>query len=243
MKNVFYWLPRILAILFFVMVVGIILYPKKNTQLTKKTIQNNKLLRYVALGDSYTIGLGVRDEENWPNQLVKKLNSQREKVVLVANLGVSGYTAEDAIKYEAPELKTLKPDLVTLLIGANDNFMGLDRETYKKDLQLLLDQIQNSLSNPKNLIIITIPDHTRTPSWRIYMDKEETSKSIVEYNNIIKAEAKKRDLLVVDIFPLSQSLTEKTYYIEDGLHPSYEGYKKWVEIIFEVTNKSSFFTP
>jgi lysophospholipase L1-like esterase len=239
-KNIFYWF---LLGLIFVIAIGIILFSKKNTQPTKKSTKNDQLIRYVALGDSYTIGLRVDEQDNWPSQLVKKLNQPKEKVVLMANLGVSGYTTEDVTRYEVPQLQVLKPDFVTLLIGANDNFIGLDKVVFKNNFQALLDKIQNSLINKKNLILITVPDHSKTPSWQTYTDKEEISQSIAEYNDIIKDEAQKRELTIIDIFPLSQTLTDEKYYIEDGLHPSREGYRRWAEIILEAINKFSLFTP
>src|SRR6187431_1530634 len=84
-------------------------------------------LRYVALGDSYTIGTSVTERERWPNQLVARL----PQLELVANLGVNGFTSRDLIEVELPRLPALKPDIVTVLIGVNDVVQGVPVSEYK----------------------------------------------------------------------------------------------------------------
>ncbi|MFA5136427.1 MAG: SGNH/GDSL hydrolase family protein [Patescibacteria group bacterium] len=193
-------------------------------------------IRYVAVGDSYTIGLGVKEESRWPNMLVEALNktNKNKKVILLANLAVSGYTVEDTLRYELPQLALLKPDFMTLLIGANDNFKHTDPAIFKKNFIRLLDAMQKSLPHPQNILVITLPDHTKAPGWQLLSsDKWKDSERIFQYNTIIKSEAKKRGLAVADIHPISQGLTDIRYFISDGLHPSHEGYNAWTDVIFK----------
>ena len=75
-------------------------------------------LRYVALGDSYTIGTGVRPPERWPDQLCATLDDE-PGLELVANLGVNGYTSADLIRHELPALEALVPEFASVLIGVN----------------------------------------------------------------------------------------------------------------------------
>lgn len=77
-------------------------------------------MRYVALGDSYTIGTSVRPAERWPNQLVAAMYAEPRALDIVANLGVNGYTSADLIRDELPALDDLQPEFVTVLIGVND---------------------------------------------------------------------------------------------------------------------------
>ena len=190
-------------------------------------------ITYISLGDSYTIGNGNLEEERWPNVLTRHLNEAGIKVRLIANPAVSGYTVQDAIQTELPIVKKLKPDFVTVLIGANDNFAQVPVLNYERDLKELLDKLQSMLKNPKNIVLITIPDYSKSPAAAGY-ETSGTSESINEYNKIIKSEAEKRNLKVADIFTVSQTMTGADDYISDGLHPSAQGYAKWEKVIYPV---------
>jgi lysophospholipase L1-like esterase len=190
-------------------------------------------IRYVAVGDSYTIGLGVRADERWPNVMARNLNNAGVNIELVLNPSVSGYEVQDAIEIELPKVEKIRPDFVTVFIGANDNFRSKDADIYNKDLTELLDKLQPMLTNPKNIVLITIPDYTKSPAGRGY-DTGSQSRLIEEYNQVIKDEANKRGLKVADIFPLSRSMTGSEDYIYDGLHPSGNGYLKWEKVIYPV---------
>ena len=152
---------------------------------------------------------------------------------LVANLAVSGYTVRNVIELELKEVENIRPDFVTVLIGANDNFGQKDVENYRQELQELLDKLQQIVENPNNIVLITLPDYTKSPALRLYQ-KEEILKLIRQYNNVIKDEGKRRGMVVADIFPISQTMTNASDYISDGLHPSAQGYIKWESIIFPI---------
>jgi acyl-CoA thioesterase I len=193
-------------------------------------------IKYIPLGDSYTIGLGVEESDRWPNVLTKNLRKAGANIELIANPAVSGYEVTNAIQRELPIVEKIKPDLVTVLIGANDNFRENPSSLYQQSLKELLNKLQPLVSNPKSIVLITIPDYSKSPAANTYSadEKERVSKSIEEYNKIIKDEAQSRGLKVVDIFPLSQTMTQKVDYIYDGLHPSTQGYAKWEKIIYPV---------
>lgn len=199
----------------------------------EKTIQANEI-SYVALGDSYTIGLGISQNDRWPNVLTEHLKINGLNVKLAGNPSVSGYTVKDAILNELPIVQKLKPHFVTVLIGANDNFTQIDPSIYKQDLNEFLNKLQPMLKNPKNIVLITVPDHSKTPSGSQFSNAKEISESVEEYNLIIKEEAANRGLKVADIFPISQTMTDPEDFISDGLHPSAQGYAKWERIILPV---------
>lgn len=190
-------------------------------------------INYIAIGDSYTIGLGISEDHRWPNILVDQLIQAGIKINLIANLAVSGYTVRDAIELELPVAEKIKPDFVTVLIGANDSFGQKDAGQFRQELKELLDKLQLTLANPKNIVLITIPDYSKSPSFKVYQTQEALA-LIEKYNRAIKDEASKRGLRVADIFPISQTMTGNEDYISDGLHPSAAGYTKWEKIIFPV---------
>ena len=230
MRNIFVGIIFIVIIL-----VLFILYLKQSSPKSQK-VQFTNLeigMRYVAIGDSYTIGLDVAEEDRWPNILTNHLKKEGINIHLVANPAVSGYTVKDVIKMELVEVEKIKPDFVTVLIGANDNFGQKDAETYRQELRKLLDKLQLIITNPKNIVLITIPDYTKSPALKLYK-KEDMLKLIEEYNKIIKEEGEKRDLTIADIFPMSQTMISNDDYVSDGLHPSAQGYNKWERIIFPV---------
>jgi lysophospholipase L1-like esterase len=206
-----------------------------NSKPVNETSQNNVkegIIRYVAVGDSYTIGLGVDENERWPNLLVKHLADNGIAVELVENLAVSGYTTRNAIEFELPLFEKTKPDFATLLIGANDSFQYLDSKFFENSLKTLLDRMQENMSNPKNIILITVPDHAKSAAGRKEGLGEETTKLVEEYNRIIKMEAYNRGLPVADIAVEADLSSDPANYIEDGLHPSAKGYRKWEKAIY-----------
>lgn len=234
--------PRYLFVItIFLALVAFFLWFKIQTKLTlsnKISTASQYEIKYIPLGDSYTIGLGVTEENRWPNILINHLRDKGINIALIANPAISGYTIEDAINFELPVVKTLKPDFVTVLIGANDSFQGKDPLVFQKRLNELLDKLQIILTNPKNIVLITLPDHSKTPAFFQYQNQTENISQFINlYNQIIKKEGEKRGLTVADIFLISQTVTDYKDYILDGLHPSAQGYQKWEKIIFPVVFK------
>jgi len=197
----------------------------------KEVQTESSKIKYIPIGDSYTIGEGVGEHERWPNQLVKNLRNQNIDIAIQENPAVSGFTVSDAIMYELPVIEKLKPDIVSVLIGANDNFQMADIKKFEKEYETLIDKLQRNMTNPQKILIITIPDHTISPAFKMYGGAADASQTIVLYNESIKRIAKEKGLIVADIYPVSQKLDSQIYFSSDGLHPSSLGYEKWEEII------------
>lgn len=198
-----------------------------------------KTLKYIAFGDSYTICTGTNlVAEQWPTILTKHLSEAGIPTELTYNPSRNGYSTQNLITNELPLLKTNSIDFATLLIGVNDWVRQIDIETYHKNLNYSIDEIQKKLSNKKHLILITIPDFGVTPQGAGYGNGRDISKGISEFNAIIKSEAKKRDLVCVDIFTISQQMKNNTDLIAaDGLHPSAKEYAIWESLILPEVKK------
>jgi len=195
--------------------------------------QNKKTMRYVALGDSYTIGTGAMEEEAWPVLLTKHLNDKELKTELIANPARNGFTTQNLIDIELPVFDTSAVDFVTVLIGVNDWVRGVSAKIYQENLKFILDHIQSKLSNKKNIILITIPDFGVTPAGKNYGSGRDISKGIEEFNNIIRSEAKKRGLACAELFEKSKEMKDDiTLVANDGLHPSAKEYSIWEALIF-----------
>jgi len=195
--------------------------------------KEDRLIKYVALGDSYTIGEGAKPGEAFPDLLTKHLKESGVDVVLSANPSVTGWTTEDLIERELPVFDRIKPDFVTLLIGVNDWVQGIDSSTFHKNLTFIIDHVQSGLPDKSKLLLITIPDFGVTPTGKMYGRGRDISKGITEFNNIIKREARQRNLTVVDIFPETQKMKDNTELTaHDGLHPSAKEYALWEKLIY-----------
>jgi acyl-CoA thioesterase-1 len=191
-------------------------------------------LRYVALGDSYTIGTCVAEPERWPDQLVGALGGAAAPLRLAANLAVNGFTTADVIAEELPLLQALRPEFVTLLIGVNDVVQGVPDRTYRAHLQTIFDDLLRRLA-PSRVLGVTTPDYTVTPAGADYGEPAERRAGIVRANDTLNAVAGARGIKVVDIFDLSQrAAIDRSLVAGDGLHPSGAQYALWVARIAPV---------
>jgi lysophospholipase L1-like esterase len=182
-------------------------------------------VRYVALGDSYTIGTSVAAAERWPNQLVERV----PELELVANLGVNGFTSGDVVQVELPQLPALRPELVTLLIGVNDVVQGVPEATYRRNVGVILDDLVRRVGEGR-VLVVTTPDYTVTPAGADYGDPAARSAAIRRYNAINAELAAARGIAVVDIHDLSLGAArDRSLVADDGLHPSGAQYALWVD--------------
>ena len=185
-------------------------------------------VRYVALGDSYTIGTSVAADEAWPSQLVERLDGLQ----LVANLAVNGYTSSDVIERELPELDALQPELVSLLIGVNDVVQGVSDSEYAANVALILDRLVETVGEGR-IVCVATPDYTLTPSGGSFGDPVQQSDRIVRVNAILRDACDQRGIsFVPQVFEISQRVTEDpTLVADDGLHPSGAQYALWTDAI------------
>lgn len=192
-------------------------------------------IRYVALGDSYTICTGATEAESWPVLLSKHLKDKKVNIDLIANPSHNGWTTQDLIDNEFPVLDKSKATFVTLLIGVNDWVQGVDAVTFQKNLVKIIEHVQAQLPDKSKLLLITIPDFGVTPTGAKYSGGRDISKGIIEFNTIILEEAKKRNLKTVDIFEKSKEMGKDNSLIaNDGLHPSAKEYAIWETMIYPV---------
>ena len=187
-------------------------------------------IRYLALGDSYTIGESVGVSERWPVQLAGLLNSAGIKTnepVIVARTGWTTKELLAGLKHADPEARF---DLVTLLIGVNNQFRGLDPEDYRAEVRLLMrEAIALAGGRAKRVVVLSTPDWGVTPFARRY-DAAKVAREIDAYNAIEAQEANALGLAWVDVTPISRrAKTDGTLVARDGLHPSGRMYGLWAE--------------
>ena len=191
-------------------------------------------LRYVALGDSYTIGTATRSpSERWPDQLVAALG-EPPPLELVANLAVNGYTSHDVIEDQLLQLDRHMTEFASLLIGVNDVVQGVTPDTYRSNVKTILGSLV-SLLEPRRIVTVATPDYTVTPQGAAYGDPAVQSAAIRRNNGILEELAGERGIPFVDILDLSlRAADDRGLVAEDGLHPSGAQYALWVERIAPV---------
>jgi acyl-CoA thioesterase-1 len=188
-------------------------------------------LRYVALGDSYTIGTSVSSAESWPSQLA----TRDPRLQLVANLGMNGYTSRDLIEEELPALHGLAPDFVTLMIGVNDVVQGVPEGEYLANLEVILDAVLASVPADR-VVCVATPDYTVTPQGAAFGSPDQQRAGIERVNALLGQACAAREIrFVPDIFQISEgAATDRSLVAGDGLHPSGAQYSLWVDAITPV---------
>jgi lysophospholipase L1-like esterase len=190
-------------------------------------------IRLLSLGDSYTIGQGVVESERWPNQLARALEAEGSPPVEVRIVAQTGWTTSDldaGIDAAAPEGPF---DLVTLLVGVNNQFRGLDPDEYRAEFAALLERAAGFSKGP--VLVVSIPDWGVTPLGGSY-DRERVALEIDEFNAIARSEAEAAGAEWVYVTPISRS-DIVGLVAADALHPSGLQYGLWVEEILPVARQ------
>jgi lysophospholipase L1-like esterase len=187
-------------------------------------------LRYVALGDSFTIGTGIGPPRAFPARLSERWRRQGLRVTLT-NLATNGFTASEVLQDQVPHLCRLAPARVTLGVGANDLVRGHDEDEYRRDLVRLLDAVLAALAAgglpPARLAVLPQPDWSRSPAARAFGSPAGIGARIVRFNAILREEATRRGARFVDLWPLMRAHAERGELAGDGLHPSAAAHEAW----------------
>ena len=199
-----------------------------------ETETGDSTVRYLPLGDSYTIGTSVTEAERWPNQLVERV----PQLELAGNPAVNGYTSLDLINEELPQLDVVQPELVSVLIGVNDVVQGVPDSQYAGNVAVILEELLTRLP-PGRIVCIATPDYTVTPSGEAFGDPIQQSDAILRANAIMREACESREIrFVPEIFELSQAARDdRSLVADDGLHPSGAQYRRWVDVIAPVVEE------
>jgi lysophospholipase L1-like esterase len=193
--------------------------------------QEHDSLKYLALGDSYTIGESVEVTLRYPVQIADSLKKRGYPVKASEIIAVTGWTTSDlkaGIKAADPKGPY---DLVSLLIGVNNQYRGMDINIYRTEFGELIDQsIRFAGNDPGRVIVLSIPDWgvTRFASGR---DKEKIAREIDQYNEINRQITLARGIVWIDVTAISRLAgQDETLIAGDGLHPSGRMYTEWVRV-------------
>ena len=197
-----------------------------------------KTFRMLNLGDSYTIGEAVPSAENFPHQLQMQLKKSGIEISTPEIIATTAWTT-DELKNGINENPPSPPyDLVTLLIGVNNQYRGKSIDEFRKEFRELLDlAIKYANHRPAHVIVISIPDWGVMP-FAEGRDRKKIAEEIDAFNKVNEEEATKSGCPYCNITSISRNATtDLSLAASDGLHPSAKQYGLWVEKIFPLAKK------
>jgi lysophospholipase L1-like esterase len=188
------------------------------------------MLQLLALGDSYTIGESVPEAERWPVQLVAMLSKRGFALDPPQIIARTGWTTDELSAAIAERSPGGTYQLVTLLIGVNNQYRGRDSENYREEFRALLNQaIAFADRRAERVIVLSIPDWGVTPTAE-GRDRAKIAEEIDHFNRINWEETSRAGARYVDVTPISRrAAREPRLVADDGLHPSGEMYRLWTE--------------
>lgn len=198
---------------------------------TTMSAQNSKPLKYLALGDSYTIGESVAEGERWPVQLAAQLRGIGIEIDNPRIIATTGWRT-DNLK-NAINIAQIKEtyDLVSLLIGVNNQYQGKPVDQYAVEYEdLLKTAIALAGGNKAKVFVVSIPDYGFTPFGK--PKQEKISKELDEFNEVNKRITESYGIQYFNITDISRDgLDDPELVASDGLHPSGKQYGLWVDRI------------
>jgi lysophospholipase L1-like esterase len=188
-------------------------------------------LRYLALGDSYTIGEDVPAQARWPMQLVEKLRKQAVAIDDPQIIAVTGWTTDELSA--GMDQAALAPDydLVTLLIGVNNQYRGRSADDYREQFRtLLLRAVALAGRRAARVVVVSIPDWGVTPfGYASGRDRAQIARELDTFNAIAREEASNAGAPFVNITGISRE--HANLVASDGLHPAGAQYALWTDAI------------
>ncbi|MGE6218555.1 SGNH/GDSL hydrolase family protein [Nubsella zeaxanthinifaciens] len=191
-----------------------------------------KQLSYLALGDSYTIGEAVEQSASFPHQLVALLKEKGLEVSEPKVIAKTGWTTDELKAAIEQEKINETFDLVTLLIGVNNQYRGYSPEVYKKEFAELLEMaIGFAKGEQQRVYVVSIPDWGVTEfAQQSGRNQQTISEEIDVFNEINKQITVAKQVSYLDITPASrEAVNDNSLIAKDGLHPSEKMYQQWAQ--------------
>lgn len=187
-------------------------------------------MRYLALGDSFTIGTGSTPSEAFPARVSDRLRAAGRAVVL-KNVAVNGFTTQDLLDIELPEVAPFAPTLVTLAVGANDLVRGATPDRYRAQVRRIFAALAAAGVPGAKIVALPQPDWSLSPAAASFGDPQSIAQRIETFNAVLREEAAAAGARYLDIFPLMRDLAKRGLIARDGLHPAAAAHDAWAKEI------------
>ena len=197
-----------------------------------KTRENT--IQYLALGDSYTIGQSVCEKCTFPAQLKNSLqNTNFKNTFSLKIIAQTGWTTTNLIAAISNENLTPNYDLVTLLIGVNNQFQHQSFSLYEKEFpELVTTSIALAKGDKSKIIVVSIPDYAYTPAGQGFGNTSRISEEINKYNAFARNYCQEKSIPFISVTEITRGgISDKDLVASDGLHPSEKAYRLFVERI------------
>lgn len=193
---------------------------------------------YLALGDSYTIGEQVLFAENFPNQTVQQLRKNGFAFHSAEIIAKTGWTTDELSNAIESTVFLKKYDVVSLLVGVNNQYRGRSMAEFKNEFEQLLQKaIQFADNKPGHVFVLSIPDWGATPFAK-ERDSKQVAGEIDDYNSVCERSAVAFQTHFINITASQRADAGKTKFLApDGLHPSGIEYKKWADTLTDTIMK------
>ncbi len=232
------YLHTMIRILFFVLLLP--------TTVLTQSLNLESPIRFLALGDSYTIGQNVAANARWPIQLSDSLSARGFVIDTLRIIATTGWRTDNLINaITNKNLEDQEYNLVSVLIGVNNQYQGRPFSQYIDEFPALLDSaIRYAGGEKTHVFVVSIPDYAYTPFGQQNGDPDEISMELDQYNVYNKHVADSMDITYFDITPISRlGLQIPSYVAGDGLHPSGIQYTEWVKLMLAtIDNQTSGIT-
>jgi lysophospholipase L1-like esterase len=191
--------------------------------------ESDATFNYLALGDSYTIGQGVTAAERWPMQLSERLEDLSFEVGNVALIAQTGWTTSNLLEaIENTNLAATDYNLVSLLIGVNNQYQGKAFTLFETEFEVLLQKAIEIAGSKEQVFVLSIPDYGVTPFGS--NNSESIARELDRYNAHIEQRCEEQAIAFINITPISRVLSDAPGALaKDNLHPSGSQYALWVE--------------
>ena len=195
-------------------------------------VGNTNQKSYLALGDSYTIGESVGTNERFPVQTAVLLQDSNRLIKPPQIIAQTGWTTTDLLTALQRENPPKNFDIVTLLIGVNNQYQGKSLDVYRNEFTtLLVKAIQYARENKDHVVVLSIPDYSVMP-FSANLDKQKIAREIDAFNAVNKEVTRQMGVTYLDITPISrEAATNPALIAGDGLHPSGEQYARWAALL------------
>lgn len=184
-------------------------------------------VRYMSLGDSFTIGTGSTPEQAFPARLAARWMGRCP--VTLRNPAVNGYATQDLLDVELPMVQGFAPTFVTLAVGANDIVRGRSLDEYRQQVRRIYAALAQAGVSASRVVALPQPDWSLSPAARGFGEPDVIHAQIVSFNGALREESTRAGARYLDLFPLMERQARAGMIAPDGLHPSAEAHDAWAE--------------